>query len=349
LSSNDERGAEIDAILELLETRFEVAETLLEERDLEFVHVTLFYLNVLQHFFWDEEPTRRAWQLIDDRLAEIKALEDTNLFVMSDHGCAPTTTEFYINEWLAENGYLTKRRTVEDYFDTVGLTRENALALAKRFGVVDLLATYVPQRIQQLVPQSAGAKRQRKLEKIVIEETKALASGQGPIYLNPDFDVDAVREALIRDLNTVTDEDGHLFTDVVSGSEAYKGPYVEHGPEVVVGMRPGVHVNDGLGGNEIQTAPDRWAAENTRSGLFVANGPDIESQGQLDPIEILDIAPTILAGQGLKIPSDMDGRVRSIYTDRSTVGERAPLSVTGDRTERHDEVADRLKQLGYME
>ena len=63
LSSNTERGADVDEILELLDLRFQVALDLFREEGLDFVHVTLFYLNVLHHFFWDDEPTRRAWEL----------------------------------------------------------------------------------------------------------------------------------------------------------------------------------------------------------------------------------------------------------------------------------------------
>jgi predicted AlkP superfamily phosphohydrolase/phosphomutase len=203
LSSNDERGAEVDTILDVMESRFEVARHLLEAEELEFVHVTLFYLNVLQHFFWDEEPTKRAWEMVDEQLGELAEMDDLNLVLMSDHGSGPTTTEFYINEWLAENGYQTRTRTVDDYLKRIGIDRERVLAAAKRVGAVDFLAKVVPERIQELVPQSAGLKRSRKLEAIELDETKAVASAQGPIYLNPDFDTESVREELMADLATV--------------------------------------------------------------------------------------------------------------------------------------------------
>ncbi|WP_123534689.1 alkaline phosphatase family protein [Halosimplex salinum] len=351
LSSNEERGAEVDEILRLFELRLEVARDLFLEEDLEFTHVTLFYLNVLHHFFWDDEPTKRAWQLVDEWLGELAELEDTNLVVMSDHGAAATTTEFYINEWLAENGYLTRASGVEDYFQRVGLTRENALSVAKRFGLVEFLAKTVPESVQELVPQSAGAKRERKMELIVPQETKALASGQGPIYINPQFDVEAVREHLISDLEDVTDEHGEpLFTGVHRAEEVYDGPYLDIGPDVVLDQRPGVHVNDGMGGSEIQTKPDRWAAENTPTGIFVANGPDFRNRGEIPEIDIRDIAPTILANHGVDVPTDVDGEVLDIFVDDPDVGTQEPIdheeAGTGGPS---DEVADRLTELGYME
>jgi len=349
LSSNQERGAEVEEILELLDKRFEVATTLAEEKNLDFVHVTLFYLNVLQHFFWDDEPTRRAWELIDEWVGELAADEDTNLVLMSDHGCISTRTEFYINEWLAENGYLVKRRTVEDYFSTLGLTRENALSIAKQFDAVGLLEQIVPQRLQELVPQSSGAKRGRKLEKIVLDETKAVASGQGPVYVNSQFDIEAVTTSLIQDLESVSDDDSEpLFEAVHRATEVYDGPFAEDGPDIVIEQAPGVHINDGIGGGETITAPDRWAAENTRSGIFVASGPDFESHGHLDEILITDIMPTILSAHGLAVPTDINGNVLPIVPGNT--GTRSPIGYSSDRSNDDSEtVESRLKQLGYME
>ncbi|WP_135820723.1 alkaline phosphatase family protein [Halostella litorea] len=349
LSSNEERGEEVDAILELLDKRLQVAYDLYVEDELDFVHVTLFYLNVLHHFFWDEEPTKRAWKLVDEWVGELSELEGTNLVLMSDHGSAATTTEFYINEWLAENGYQRRTRSAEYYFRKIGLTRENALRLAKRAGLVNFLANTVPESVQELVPQSAGAKRERKLEQVVLSETRAVASAQGPVYLNPDFDADEVSERLIEDLREVSDENGDpIFTDVYRGDEVYDGPYVGDGPEVVVDQRPGIHVNDGMGRGVVQTKPDRWAAENTRDGIFVASGPDFEARGEIDPISITDIAPTVLTAYGLDVPTDMDGSIIPSLADGPT-GSRDPIRIDTANGSASDDVADRLKQLGYME
>jgi len=349
LSSNDETGAEVDAILELFEARFEAALTLFEERDLEFMHLTLFYLNVLHHFFWDAEPTKRGWKLVDEWIGRIDDLDDTDLIVMSDHGSGPTQTEFYVNEWLAENGYQTRTRSIGSIFQQVGVTRENALTIAKRLGLVGVLSRVVPERVQQLVPQEAGLKRGQKLDAIDLPHTKAVASSQGPIYINSAYDVDSVAQSMIEDLRTVEDEHGRIFTNVYRGEEVYNGPYVDEAPEVVVEQRPGVHVNDGMGGGEIMTEPARWAAENTNTGIFVASGPSFRSDGEREQISITDIAPTVLANAGCAIPTDMRGDVLDIFADDPDIETRDPLADADRGAGAGEEVSERLKQLGYME
>jgi predicted AlkP superfamily phosphohydrolase/phosphomutase len=348
LSSNEERGEEVDAILRLLDLRFQTALDLMQSEDLNLVHVTLFYLNVLQHFFWRDEPTKRAWRLIDDWLGRLAALDDTNLVVMSDHGCAATEVEFYVNEWLAANGYLRKERSVDDMLQRIGLTRENALRIAKRLGIVDLLAEIVPEDIQKRVPQEAGAKRERKLELVDLEATRALASGQGPVYVNSAFDVDEVVDDLVDELSKVTDIDGApLFNDVYRAEEVYDGAYMHLAPEIVIDQRSGVTINDGLGGGEVQTTPKRWAAENAREGIFVAAGPDFEPHGEMGVTDIRDIAPTLLTAHGVPVPTDMEGRVLPLVS--GSIDQQDPIQVTGRTSGTGDEVADRLKQLGYME
>jgi len=161
---------------------------------------------------------------------------------------------------------------------------------------------------------------------------------------------ESVRDRLIEDLRAVEDGEGKVFDGVYRGEEVYSGEYVDEGPEVVVDMRDGVHVNDGIGGGEVRTAPDRWAAENTRNGIFLASGPEFKSVGEIDRISITDMAPTILAAHGVDIPRDMVGKVLPIHSDDPDVGECDPIDIgTGTGRGTSDEVADRLQQLGYME
>jgi hypothetical protein len=105
-----------------------------------------------------------------------------------------------------------------------------------------------------------------------------------------------------------------------------------------------------MGGDAVQTEPDRWAAENTPTGIFVANGPDVRNRGEIPEIDIRDIAPTVLAAHGVDTPTDMDGEVLDIFVDDPDVGTQEPIDHEDARAGGpSDEVADRLTELGYME
>lgn len=349
LSSNTETGDEVDAILDLLDKRFRVAEYLLHQEQLDFLHVTLFYLNVLHHFFWDEEPTKRAWRLVDEWIGKLSDIRDANLIIMSDHGSAKTKTEFYINEWLIQQGYISKRWSPVGSLRQLGITRENALSIAKDLGIVDLLAEHLPERLQQRIPSASGAKRQQKLDLINIKETKALGSGQGPVYVNDLFDRDAIRDELVDSLHGLTDADDEpLFAGIHFAEDVYTGPYVDIGPDIVIDQAAGVHINDGIGSGVVQTVPKRWAAENTPEGIFIANGPDYQQLGEIAPVKILDIMPTILASYGVPRPEDVDGEILPIVErdDRT----QSPITLSRTNNDQRDEtVGDRLRQLGYLE
>lgn len=350
ITSNSQRGAEVDEIINAIDTRFEVALSLFEENNLDFMHVTIFYINVLHHFFWNDKPTLKAWKLIDDWIGKLSDKEDLNLVLMSDHGSAPTTTEFYINEWLAENGYQSRERTTEDALQVLGFTRENVLSIAKQLGVVNLLSQLVPRKLQQMVPKKDGAKRERKLASINLENTMALASAQGPIYLNILNTTDAKVKNLINDLKGVQDDLGPIFKDIHRAEEIYSGPYVGDAPEIIVDQRTGVHVNDGIGSGKIMTEPDRWAAENTPNGIFLASGPDFSTKKNISDVNITDIAPTILAANECAIPRDMVGDVLPIISNENSWKYREPINISDNtRNITSKEVSTRLKHLGYME
>jgi len=83
-------------------------------------------------------------------------------------------------------------------------------------------------------------------------------------------------------------------------------------------------------------------------GIFIANGPDFESQGQLDEISITDIMPTVLSAHGVAVPTDVDGEVLSIVSESN--GTQEPITRATSRDNSSGEtVENRLKQLGYME
>ncbi|MFC5971140.1 alkaline phosphatase family protein [Halomarina salina] len=337
-----------DAVVDLIDDRLSTFRDLVDERPVDVAHCTVFYINVLQHFFWRGEPTRRAWEVIDDHLGELReAHPEATLMLMSDHGCTEIDTVFNANSWLESMGYLSTERSASDLFGRVGLNKKRVSALAHRFGVHDLVVRLAPERLKSSVPEDEeGFKREQKLDRVNWDETSAIASGQGLIYVVDD-DEETV-ESLVSDLENLRNREGRpVASEVLRREEAYSGSHVDEAPNVVFDQREGVHTSGAIGDNPVFDGPGTWAAENVRTGLFLASGPEVS--GALDEtISILDVAPTVLRSVGSAVPTDMDGRALDLFGDDAPA-ERDPIPASAVDSASDQAVQDRLEDLGYLE
>lgn len=351
LTSAHGSDEKVQSILDLIAIRFDVLEWYLDEHDPEFAHVTTFLLNVLQHYFWRDDPVREAWELIDQRIGRILN-DDTNVILMSDHGCSPINTVFHVNQWLAEEGYLSTTASVSTAFDRLNITKERLSSLAEALRIRTLVRK-APDAVKNLFPQEGeGAKREAKAAIVDWERSYALASGQGPLYISPNCDKDMI-EQLCDALAALETPSGRpVSTQVLQKDDAYSGQCMDIAPEIVIEQAPGIHIADGIGHQSVFTTPSRWSAENDRDGLFLAWGPDIR-KGDLNKISIKDIAPTVLHLNGLAVPTDMEGQVLDIFAKDSeinidTVGKREPIEVNERTGYGSDDVEKRLEDLGYL-
>jgi len=359
ISPTQTGAAEVEAVLDLVDLRFEAAERLLEREAPDFLHLTVFYSMALQHYFFNTDPVRRAWERIDDHLGRF--LDDGHdVLVMSDHGTWPVETVFYLNVWLAEHGYLETQAGVDSALRRAGITKERALAVAKRLSMADTLGRVVPERIQRLVPWAEGVKRDRVLSVLDWEQTTAVASNQGPLYLTIPRDdprYDHVRDGLIRDLEAATHpETGEpLVKAVYRGEQYYNGPYADNAPDLLVDQGENVHVSDAIGPDDAVADSGVWKGGNMPAGIFLFSGPSFRTEGLTRRASITDLAPTLLHSMGAAVPTDVDGDVLDVFAPDSEpanreVTTRPPISGTRD-DEASDEAAveQRLADLGYLE
>jgi arylsulfatase A-like enzyme len=98
-------------------------------------------------------------------------------------------------------------------------------------------------------------------------------------------------------------------------------------------------------------------------GIFIASGRDIASCQWVDPISIIDIAPTILHIMEVPVPSDIDGSVlfpifkkgsspasRSVNISPPLVPRTQPENPSPlHHLEDDEKVLKRLRDLGYLE
>ena len=130
--------------------------------------------------------------------------------------------------------------------------------------------------------------------------------------------------------------------------EAYTGPYVEDAPNVVFDQRPSVHTSGAIGSNPVFTEAGHWEAENVRTGLFLAEGPEVEAERLEETVSILDVAPTVLHSVDCPVPADLDGEPLPLFGDREWT-ERDPIPYDEAGGTSGEAVQERLEDLGYLE
>jgi len=310
---------------EIIDRHFKIANILRDKYELDFLMVAVFHSNSLQHFLWNAPETKKAWEIIDKQIGEF-VKQDSDIIVMSDHGSNKITEVFNINTWLEQEGYLSLNLKITSIIYRLGITRRNLITLLSQVKARSAIRKLVPnslwERLYAEIPNETGEiMKKAKTSKVDWKKSKALASGQGPIYLNPrNKDNDRLKKEIKQKLeNLVSPSTGDKIVEkVYSKEEIYHGKYLNEAPDLIIDQAKGVHIPGGIGQRGIFDSPQRWKAENKKIGLFMAYGPNIKKAGKIDNISILDLAPTILHLMNITIPNDMDGRVlKEIFRENS--------------------------------
>ncbi len=348
VTAKSDREAARD-VIRLIDERLETFRHLLDTTDVDVAHCTVFYINVLQHFFWRGGPTAEAWRVIDDHIGAIREdFPDATLYLMSDHGCAEIDTMFYANSWLEAEGFLQTTGGATSVFERFGINKQQVAKLADRIGTRELIASLAPERLKRAVPEDEeGAKRDQKLDRIDWENSVAVASGQGLIYVLDDRE-ETVEELIDRLSALESSLTGTpIAKNVYRREDAYEGPYVSEAPAIVFDQTPGIHTSGAIGDNPIFEDVSHWSAENVRTGLFLADGPAVTGEVE-EQISITDVAPTIMAEHGVPVPTDVDGEPLELF-DRDHPGARDPIVPDFVNRQSSEEVQNRLEDLGYLQ
>ena len=322
----DDKERLLDQVTEMTNTRFRLAEHLLDTRPWDFFAMVEMGTDRMHHGFWRymdrehrlyepgnqfENAIRDYYVLVDQLIGRLltRADDDTAVLVVSDHGAKRMDGAICINEWLRREGYLT-------------LTRE-------------------PDEAERLTP-----------DLIDWERTKAWGDGgyYARLFLNvegrepkgviPSAEYEQVRDELIRGLETLGDEDGRPI-----GTRVYRPQdlYAEAN-----GIPPDLLVYFGdlnwrsagtVGGGAVHlrendTGPDD--ANHAHEGMYILRADGVAG-GRAEERRIQDVAPTILELLGVPPPAGMKGS--------SIAGAGAD---GGYSQEEEELVAQRLEDLGYL-
>jgi predicted AlkP superfamily phosphohydrolase/phosphomutase len=337
---------------DLIKSRFDFLSDLLDE-GFNYLQLTIFYINVLQHKYGNGPETVEAWRLIDNRLGELLD-EDTLLIIYSDHGHSTVERTFSVNEWLRRKGYLSIKDEAAD------AVLANVYEGLKRAGVsprrvADFAETTLPTRVYKSLMSSGYPVSTAELtERFDWTDSTAVAVSQGPVYLNREVlgaDYHQVRERLQRELKAVTHEGDPVLSDIRLAEDVYDGKYVRDGPDLVLEPAEGWELYGGLTPDVVETEVTSWTSGNHPVGVLAMTGPGV-ADVELSQRSILDIAPTILQYMGCALPSDMDGEVidAAFETDLGPRETCQPLETTSTSVgEDERDLESHLSDLGYLE
>ena len=325
ISIDEERGYE--ETNDVINKHFKVGKTLWDEYDLDFLQLSIFDINVLHHFFWNDERTKRSWKLIDGYIGDFMD-KDVNVMLMSDHGSNKIEHVFNINTWLEKESYLKTNTGSIRFLHRVGITTENLSKWARKLGIYGL-KKLMPKTILSKIPgQSGEIMFEAKTDKIDWGKSRVIASGQGPLYINKNIvlegDYGKLRQELIGKISDVRTPDMKKpIKHIYKKEEIYKGKYLSEAPDLILDQEKGVHIPGGIGKRGVFDFTEKWVGENKKHGLFALYGNGIKEGAIIENFRILDLAPTILHMFSLPIPRDMDGGVlKEIFREGSESARR---------------------------
>lgn len=358
----DKAGQEdqlLGQLIAMVENRGKVSEFLLNDREWD-VFCTVFVApDRLQHVFWRDlvergthySAARAFYERLDEVLTHLLDQVDTtstDVLLVSDHGFRPAGRIFEVNQFLVEH-----LETVQDW-------RTDLAMPALRF-----IGAHVP------MPNAAGRAlidALTRLRRRALRDLPAYSDTSDAAYVNllgrettgvvPPERFDPVREHVAEALLSFTDPASGrpAVRQVIKGEDYFHGTYADEAPDLAIDFHDGYAY-----GNTMGVTLFDWPycqGVHSLNGIVAGLGPSFRRGHRAPAVSIMDMAPTILALQGIASPKGTDGRIAEELLVETPDGltERAP-SAPSERaadaspyTEEEEEaVRDRLRGLGYIE
>lgn len=329
-------------LIDLFNLRFSVAREMSSEK-IDFLMLTIFSIDGLQHFYWKEKKVlKEAYKIIDEGIRSLlkNNRDDSYFFILSDHGATGLKASFLINMWLKEKGYLYFKEPIFSGFNLVnllqkfGFGRDRVARIYMSFSrilnrIISEESVFVRGFGQQFVNEEGEIGITALLDKIDWKKTKALVIGEGLLYINANEDYEKIKEQLIYEIESIKDpKTNEKIAYAKKPEEIYGNKRSDKSPDLIIVPREGYLINDHLSinGNIWNFSTERWSAFHKLHGIFLAKGPGIKKGAKIDGAKIYDLAPTILHIFGMPIPKDMDGRVlKEIFEEGSELAKREVL------------------------
>ncbi|MFX0139498.1 MAG: alkaline phosphatase family protein [Candidatus Hodarchaeota archaeon] len=365
----------LNEVYDILQNNFDIVKKCLTEEDWNFFHLTVFLTDDIEHHFWKhmkinnspyKDVIKNVWIKMDQKIGQVLQIipKNTITFIISDHGMTELKGTFYVNEWLREENYLKlkkvqallKKNLPKFRLERIGkfLDRLKLLEIVKRI--------FFKKSIPNL-PFGWGAEIDE--GDIDWRRSKAIATSEGPIYLNTPSDAKKrlLIEEIIEKIKQITDPitSKPIIKYAYKFSEIYSGKPTEESPDIVLLSEDGYEISGTVGKEVIiDYSHSQWSATHILEGILIVNGDDIKKNITIKDVEIYDIAPTILYIFDCPIPEDIRGRVlKVIFEDSSHLAKKKVRFQKGKVSsfikeeaftyEDEQIIKKSLKKLGYIE
>jgi predicted AlkP superfamily phosphohydrolase/phosphomutase len=393
---NGELDIAISKAMESIDARTKAALHFAMNHPWDFFMVLYREMDIIQHYFWKYmdasfhekladgarpygDTIKNIYIKLDVEIGKLLRIlpEDTTIVILSDHGAAPAEGAVpMINNFLEYMGLLGFRDKDKGIGRKI-IGKAFSIAQKKTSRVTkEMLLRFFPS-IRNRIEASVY------FNGIDWKKTKAYSDGKRiELWLNLEgrepegivkqTEYDHVCDEIKRNLLMWRDPATKkcVVNKVVRKEEIYQGKYTANAPDLLVRLNEnlivtGIAIEDKIGGmrNLENFAADSDALVNgahADNGIFILNGPGIKKGIELESVEIVDLAPTILFLFDIEIPTDMDGKVllNAMNDDfmmgrnvrKSHLSKESPLEKPTDGYNEEDEriIHDRLKGLGYL-
>lgn len=341
----------------------------------------------VQHHLWkymerNNGPYATAikdiYQEVDKSVGEILKYVDnsTSVVIISDHGFGPTPGKYFnTNAWLRHEGYLATKKMS---FLSRGLDASLNYLRYRQAKLKRWLKSYVAKLPRAM--RSRASNIYFKSNLIDWSKTKAfryrMGSAEGIVInmkerqpsgiVESSDEYERLRTEIIEKLKRLTDPETGLtiIEDAKRREEVYSGDFVEFIPDIIVstsGNPPGYRGGLELYGSYItpidETFKETFNGVHRLEGIAIFKGPRFKEAQEIEPVEMVDIAPTLLFDLDMPVPKDMDGRVlrevflesyanrEVVFIDERSSKKRVKADLSEDDEER---LKDVLKGLGYI-
>ncbi len=295
---------------------------------------------------------------------------DATVLLMSDHGHGPVRNFLYVNNYLAQRGYLKFKPNVASQLKraafNLGLTPRTVYKMLLAVGLGKLRRTLDKRRggrglLKRFFLSFADVdwSRTRAYSIGYIGEVHINLRGREPQgIVEPGEDYERTRDQVIADLRALKLADGApLVEHLWKKEEIYRGAHLADAPDILFlprGLETIAFGDFEFGSNKIVEPSYGVSSSHRMNGIFIASGAGVKNAGEFAGAQLIDLAPTILHLMGLSVPTDMDGCVltQAIADARAVeyggTSEGSASTTEGYSEEEEQQVIERLQDLGYI-